>query len=133
MWATFGSWGGNNKLAIMIRCLNKAWWPGYLKLASSGPVYVAISKLKFKNKPKFNVQIICSIFTGLFPYRVDVIAYVFVWAFIICIASEREKIFDAMQHWEESTCIRFYPLSTYNSTFGVNFRNSSTPRYVQHT
>ena len=45
----------------------------------------------------------------------------------ICVDSEREQIFDALRHWEESTCIRFYPLSTYNSTSGVNFHNSITP------
>ena len=34
-WATFGSWGGINKLAI--RCLSKAWWPGYIKSALFDP------------------------------------------------------------------------------------------------
>ena len=27
----------------------------------------------------------------------------------VSIASEREKIYDAMRHWEEKTCIRFHP------------------------
>ena len=42
-WATFGSWGGSNKLAI--RCLNKAWWFGHLKLAFSGPVVLLVTYL----------------------------------------------------------------------------------------
>ena len=39
------------------------------------------------------------------------------------IVTEREKILDAMRHWEENTCIRFHPIPNMRS--GVLFFKGS--------
>ena len=39
---------------------------------------------------------------------------------LVCcnVAAEREKILDAMRHWEENTCIRFHPVPTRSMSYG---------------
>lgn len=37
------------------------------------------------------------------------------------VAAEREKILDAMRHWEENTCIRFHPRLLAHMVSGVLF------------